>query len=85
MARKKFIVDRFQCWYHGRLNWYMYDPNYPQLYSTVEKAKRSKIKTMKCFVISLFTITFKYKEGNNRQSSVNQISLVHNHDKIGVA
>ena len=26
---------------------------------------------------------FKYKEGNNRPSSVNQISLVHNHDKAG--
>ena len=26
---------------------------------------------------------FKYKEGNNRPSSVNQISLVHNHDKSG--
>ena len=25
----------------------------------------------------------KYKEGNNRPSSVNQISLVHNHDKSG--
>ena len=24
-----------------------------------------------------------YKEGNNRPSSVNQISLVHNHDKAG--
>ena len=26
---------------------------------------------------------WKYKEGNNRPSSVNQISLVHNHDKAG--
>ena len=25
----------------------------------------------------------KYKEGNNRPSTVNQISLVHNHDKAG--
>ena len=25
----------------------------------------------------------KYKEGNNRPSSVNQIALVHNHDKAG--
>ena len=25
----------------------------------------------------------KYKEGNNRPSSINQISLVHNHDKAG--
>ena len=25
----------------------------------------------------------KYKEGNNRPSSVNQIPLVHNHDKAG--
>ena len=25
----------------------------------------------------------KYKEGNNRSSSVNQISLFHNHDKAG--
>ena len=24
-----------------------------------------------------------YKEGNNRSSSVNQILLVHNHDKAG--
>ena len=24
---------------------------------------------------------YKYKEGNNRPSSVNQISIVHNHDK----
>ena len=26
---------------------------------------------------------YKYNEGNNRPSSVNQISLVHNHDKAG--
>ena len=25
----------------------------------------------------------KYKEGNNRPPSVNQLSLVHKHDKVG--
>ena len=29
------------------------------------------------------SLYMKYKEGNNRPSSVNQISLVHNHDKAG--
>ena len=28
-------------------------------------------------------LSVKYKEGNNRPSCINQISLVHNHDKAG--
>ena len=31
----------------------------------------------------IYNKLIKYKEGNNRPSSVNQISLVHNHDKAG--
>ena len=34
-------------------------------------------------VFKVFFYLSKYKEGNNRPSSVNQISLVHNHDKSG--
>ena len=35
------------------------------------------------FYMFLLIYIRKYKEGNNRPSSVNQISLVHNHDKSG--
>ena len=34
-----------------------------------------------CIISSLCIKLWKYKEGNNRPSSVNQIPIVHNHDK----
>ena len=34
-------------------------------------------------VSHFIVLPLKYKEGNNRPSSVNQIPLVHNHDKAG--
>ena len=44
---------------------------------------RSAMVGMARFCQQIYFIPIKYKDGNNRPSSVNQTSLVHNHDKAG--